>query len=199
MDSWIRLSLLTMALMLAVDGRVSVAQSRMAGPPDHATVVTGPATQPTPPPIPSSAPRIVSRLRFEPRPDISQVPGRVPTGRAGSIGSFGVVTLWPWEVLTYTQVIPSVPVVPLAQSSPGDLVGGVQLDVQPWRAEVYVDGAYAGIVNDFTGYYRPLELIPGPHTLTIVANDFDPLFVDVVVIPGRTITYRGTLTRASGR
>jgi hypothetical protein len=199
MDSWIRLSIVTMALMLAVDGRVSVAQVRMAHPSDHAPVITAPPTQPAPPPIPSSAPRTVSRLGFEPRTDIKQVPGRTPIGRVGSIGSFGVVTLWPWEVLTSSQVIPAVPTVPLAQSSPSDLVGGVQLDVQPWRAEVYVDGAYAGIVQDFTGYYRPLELIPGPHTLTIVARDFDPLFVDVLVIPGRTITYRATLSRASGR
>jgi hypothetical protein len=118
-------------------------------------------------------------------------------GRAGSFGSFGVVALWPWDVLTPTQV----PVIPmsLAQAQDSVLRGGLQLDVQPWRAEVYVDGAYVGLVEDFTGYYRPLELIPGPHAITIVATDYDPLFFDVVAAPGRTITYRATLNRAAGR
>jgi len=29
--------------------------------------------------------------------------------------------------------------------------------------------------------------------------DYEPLIVEVMVLPGRTTTYRGTLTRAPGR
>lgn len=138
----------------------------------------------------ASAP-IRSRLRFEParQPDTSPRPGVI---RHGGQLPFGVVTLWP--------VIPLVPppvAVPLQFDS--ELRGGVQLDVQPWRAQVYVDGAYAGIVEDFKGYYHHLELTPGPHVLTIVAPDYDLLTVEVTVPPGRTITHRATLNRASGR
>ena len=75
--------------------------------------------------------------------------------------------------------------------------GGVQLDVQPWRAQVYVDGAYVGVVDDFKGYYRHLEISAGPHVIVIVMPDYDPLIVDTLVSPGQVTTYRGTLNLAS--
>jgi hypothetical protein len=74
--------------------------------------------------------------------------------------------------------------------------GGVQLDVQPWRAQVYVDGAYVGVVDDFKGYYRHLELGAGPHVIMIVMPDYDPLIVDMLVSPGQ-VSMRGTLNLAS--
>jgi len=75
--------------------------------------------------------------------------------------------------------------------------GGVQLDVQPWRAQVYVDGAYVGLVDDFKGYYRHLEISAGPHVIVIVMPDYEPLIVDTLVSPGQVTTYRGTLNLAS--
>ena len=110
--------------------------------------------------------------------------------RGGRLG----VPVWPiWD-----GIIPVIPadVVQLAQT---ELRGGLQLDVQPWRAEVMLTAIMQELVQDFGGYYRPLELIPGPHAITIVAPDFDPLMIDVVIVPGRTTTYRGPLSRASGR
>jgi hypothetical protein len=71
--------------------------------------------------------------------------------------------------------------------------GGVQLDVQPWRASVYVDGVYVGSVDDFKGYYRHLEVVAGPHQIVVVEPGYQPLVFETVVVPGRTITYRGTL------
>jgi hypothetical protein len=77
--------------------------------------------------------------------------------------------------------------------------GGVQLDVQPWRAQVYVDGTYVGVVRDFTGYYHHLEVGAGPHVIAIVTPDYEPLVFDLFVSPGRVTTYHGTLSPASGR
>ncbi len=71
--------------------------------------------------------------------------------------------------------------------------GGVQLDVQPWRARVYVDGVDVGRVDDFKGYYQHLDVVAGPHQIVIVEPGYLPLVFDVVVVPGRTLTYRGTL------
>jgi hypothetical protein len=73
--------------------------------------------------------------------------------------------------------------------------GGVQLDVQPWRAGVFVDGVYAGRVDDFNGYYQHLEIVAGPHQIVIVERGYQPLVIDADVVPGETITYRGTLGR----
>jgi hypothetical protein len=71
--------------------------------------------------------------------------------------------------------------------------GGVQLDVQPWRASVFVDGVYKGRVDEFNGYYRNLQVVAGPHLIVVVEPGYRPLVFDVVVVPGRTTTYRGTL------
>lgn len=87
-----------------------------------------------------------------------------------------------------------VPFVPLPDDGP---TGGVQLDVTPWRSRVYVDGVLKGRVDDFRGYYHPLDLVAGPHQITIVDEGHQPLVVDLVVSPGRTTTYRGTLSEAA--
>ena len=82
-----------------------------------------------------------------------------------------------------------------APSSERRPTGGLQLDVEPRRAMVYVDGRFVGVVDEFSGYYHHLDLDAGPHRIDLVASDYDPLSVDVVVSPGRTITYRGSLNR----
>ena len=82
---------------------------------------------------------------------------------------------------------------------PGDEIerpiGGLQIDVEPRRALVYVDGRHAGTVEAFSGYYRHLELAAGPHIIELLADGYEPLSAEVLVTPGRTTTYRGTLNR----
>ncbi len=73
--------------------------------------------------------------------------------------------------------------------------GGLQIDVEPRRALVYVDGRQAGIVEEFSGYYRHLDLAAGPHIIELLADGYEPLSAEVLVTPGRTTTYRGTLNR----
>jgi hypothetical protein len=71
--------------------------------------------------------------------------------------------------------------------------GQVRLRVSPREAEVYVDGYYAGIVDDFDGRFQGLRLEEGPYTIQIVAPGYETLEVRLRVQPGRTITYRGEL------
>ena len=52
---------------------------------------------------------------------------------------------------------------------------------------VYVDGRFVGIVDEFSALLPPPDLDAGPHRIDFVASDYDPLSVDVVVSPGRTI------------
>ena len=73
--------------------------------------------------------------------------------------------------------------------------GGLQLDVEPRRALVYVDGWLVGVVDQFSGYYQHLDLPARSHRIEFVAPDYDPLTVAVMVTPGRTTTYRGALNR----
>jgi hypothetical protein len=111
--------------------------------------------------------------------------------------TFGVATIpvfWGWGLPVF-YVGSDVPIIPLPDDGP---TGGVQLDVTPWRSRVYVDGVLKGSVGDFNGYYHPLELVAGPHQITIVDEGYLPMVLDVIVTPGRTITSRATLS-AQGR
>jgi hypothetical protein len=48
----------------------------------------------------------------------------------------------------------------------------VRLEVTPKEAEVYVDGYYAGIVDDFDGVFQRLRVAPGDHELTLYHEGF---------------------------
>ena len=96
---------------------------------------------------------------------------------------------WQWPVVMLPEITTS--------ASPRVLdngpTGGVQLDVVPWSADVYVDGVRAGRVEDFRGYYHHLELPAGPHVIAIFKPGAEPLVANIVIVPGRTLTYRGSL------
>jgi hypothetical protein len=77
--------------------------------------------------------------------------------------------------------------------------GGLQLDVEPRRALVYVDGVLVGNVDQFKGYFKHLETSAGFHVIDFLAADYDPLTIGVTVAPNKTTTYRGFLNRANGR
>lgn len=72
--------------------------------------------------------------------------------------------------------------------------GDIRLLVRPRVAQVYVDGYYAGIVDDFDGMWQQLRLDDGGHRIEVRLPGLAPLTFDVMVQPGRTITYRGDLT-----
>jgi hypothetical protein len=65
----------------------------------------------------------------------------------------------------------------------------VRLEATPKDAEVFVDGYYAGIVDDFDGSFQHLDLEPGPHSIEIRVPGAPPISFDVNVQPGRTVTF----------
>ncbi len=72
-------------------------------------------------------------------------------------------------------------------------VGSVRIRVDERDAEVYVDGYYAGVVDDFDGIWQRLRLDEGAYRLEIRKPGYESLVFDVRVQPGRTITYRGRM------
>jgi hypothetical protein len=74
-------------------------------------------------------------------------------------------------------------------------IGSLRLKVAPSHAEVYVDGLYRGVVDDFDGVFQRLKLEAGAHRLEIRAPGYEPLVFDVLVTRGETTTYRGSLKR----
>jgi hypothetical protein len=83
---------------------------------------------------------------------------------------------------------------PAAVSYDGD--GGLKLKVKPADASVYVDGYYAGVVDDFDGVFQKLTLTAGAHHVELEASGYDPLTFDVAIQPNQTTTYRGEMTKA---
>ena len=73
--------------------------------------------------------------------------------------------------------------------------GDVRLMVQPRDAAVYVDGYYAGLVDDFDGVFQRLTLEVGPHQIELDARGLEPQFYDVYVDPAQTVTIRADMYR----
>jgi len=78
-------------------------------------------------------------------------------------------------------------------ASPGYAYGGVRITDAPPDAQVFVDGYYMGIADDFDGPTQHLNLTAGPHQIEIRAAGYQPIAFNVNVQPGRTITYRAPI------
>jgi hypothetical protein len=71
--------------------------------------------------------------------------------------------------------------------------GDVRLQVRPRDAAVFVDGYYAGIVDDFDGFFQRLTLTVGPHEIEIEAPGFEPQVFNVFVDSSRTVDVHADL------
>ncbi|MGE3274183.1 MAG: PEGA domain-containing protein [Vicinamibacterales bacterium] len=72
-------------------------------------------------------------------------------------------------------------------------IGSVRLKVKPEDAEVYVDGYYAGVVDDFDGIFQSLKLDSGAYRIEIRKEGYEPLTFDVRVQVDRKITFHGDM------
>ena len=69
-----------------------------------------------------------------------------------------------------------------------DEESSLRLQVTPRETEVFVDGYYAGLVDDFDGTFQSLRLEQGGHKIEIHMPGYEDLELDVHVQPGRTLT-----------
>jgi hypothetical protein len=76
---------------------------------------------------------------------------------------------------------------------PGYAYGGIRIQGAPENGQVFADGYYVGLVDDFDGVFQHLNLQAGPHRIEIRAPGFPPVSFDVNVVPGQTITYHAGL------
>lgn len=72
---------------------------------------------------------------------------------------------------------------------PGLAYGSLRIVDAPRDAQVFVDGYYAGVVDDYDGVFQRLNLEPGGHQIEIdVYPGVPPMDFDVYIEPGRTVT-----------
>jgi hypothetical protein len=76
-------------------------------------------------------------------------------------------------------------------------VGSVKLLIKPRDAQVFVDGYYVGIVDEFDGAFQKLKLEEGPHRIEIRKDGFETLRFDVRITWDHTIKLRGELRPAA--
>jgi hypothetical protein len=62
----------------------------------------------------------------------------------------------------------------------------VRLEVKPTDAEVYVDGYYAGVVDDFDGMWQRLRVEPGQHEITLYREGYRSVHERVYLARDRT-------------
>ncbi len=81
------------------------------------------------------------------------------------------------------------------QYSSSDGEGALRLKVKPRDASVFVDGYFAGKVDDFDGALQKLRIEPGPHRIEISADGYETLTFEIRAESDRKTTYTGTLNR----
>ena len=48
----------------------------------------------------------------------------------------------------------------------------LKLEIMPKEAEVYVDGYFAGVVDDFDGTFQRLRVVPGQHEIVVYREGY---------------------------
>lgn len=74
-------------------------------------------------------------------------------------------------------------------------IGELRLRVSPRDAQVFVDGYFAGTVDDYDGVIQALRLESGSYHIELRLAGYESLQFDVRITPGQKITYRGELRR----
>jgi hypothetical protein len=74
------------------------------------------------------------------------------------------------------------------------LLSRLILDIHPPTAQVFADGYYIGIPEDFRLEHGGAVLEPGPHRIDVLARDYEPVSFDVNLARGQSATFRHYLT-----
>jgi hypothetical protein len=69
---------------------------------------------------------------------------------------------------------------------------------EPAKARVFVDGYYAGVVDDFDGLFQRLYLSPGRHEIKFKLDGYRTHRVLVYVSPGQTLKLDHDMQKGSG-
>ena len=91
----------------------------------------------------------------------------------------------------------NVALVKSAQLPTKDATGELKIDATPSRAAVFVDGQYAGHVDEFTGVGKAMLLTPGQHRLRIALPGYLPFDTMVDLRPQQKLKIQTDLVKGS--
>ena len=186
---------LTFVLLLGLSS-VAEAQHRAQHGAQHPSAPVAGAVPELPPiglPLPSIGlphpPTGLPPLTASARPNVRQT-RRPVTGRYGSRRLPSAVYIVPAFVGYASPVAPDVS----AATDPAAFGGWLRVDVPPGViGQVYLDGYYVGTTEDLS---RAMDVTSGRHSIEIRADGYQSAQDDIAVAAGRSVTYRGLLTRA---
>jgi hypothetical protein len=86
--------------------------------------------------------------------------------------------------------------VPLSSDTPAffDDESSLQLQVTPRETEVFIDGYFAGRVDDFDGRFQRLHIQPGEHELTLYLDGHHKVTQTILVRPRSSFRIRYEMT-----
>ena len=71
--------------------------------------------------------------------------------------------------------------------------GAARIQVKPRETQVYADGYFVGIVDDFDGVWQRLHLPPGEHEISLYLDGYRTLTQKVLFRPGATLKLAHTM------
>jgi hypothetical protein len=76
--------------------------------------------------------------------------------------------------------------------------GSIRVLVDPAEARVYVDGYYAGVVDDYDGLFQRLNISPGRHEIALKLEGYTTHRMKVYVAPEGTLKLHHDMQKGSG-
>lgn len=77
--------------------------------------------------------------------------------------------------------------------------GGLVLETAQGAAQVFVDGNYVGLAEDFRSDRRAIELSAGAHHIELRSPGYDPLTFNVIIGANNIVRYRGDMQVQSNK
>jgi len=193
-------SLPVLLVAVALMPAPAAAQAGRRGPARSHAVARPPASRPVYRPVPRSSYRTAYRPSYY-RPYYGS-PYRTHVGLSfGWGGSWGWGLGWGWGypysfVGAYGYPYGWYPYGWYPYSWPGynyeyfvarQNMSAVRIMAKPRQAEVYVDGYYVGLVDDFDGLYQRLRVEAGEHELLLYLDGYRPVRQKLYFTPGATL------------
>ena len=165
-------------------------------PPPHFTIAPRGSLLPRPVlPLPQIGLQLPSHgLRPWPgRPEHRDCPPRGPYRGA----AYGGAAYFGWPMMVYYApepfaAVPAQPEPPPKAVEPPAL-GRLILDIAPATAQIFVDGYYVGVPEDFSAGRGGGLLAAGPHHIDISADRHEPVAVELMISADHPVTYRAAL------
>lgn len=104
----------------------------------------------------------------------------------------------PWQQSLTPGLVARDPAPALAAAVAGEMAptGRLRLELKPAAAQLFIDGEFVGTWADHGG---ELDLPAGTRRLEVRAPSHESLTVDIRIVAGREVTYRGALSRVDER